>query len=706
MNTCIQAAPESHGFVRVAAGSHFVEVGNCHYNAERIIDMMRRADAKNAKVLVLNELGTTAYTCGDTFFTPDLRAGALRAIEKVRLASQRDFGGLLFIGAPIVYGNALYNCAVVIHRGSILGVVPKTYLPTNGEFDEARWFESGNGITDRSVLGKAQPLILNGVAVPFGTDLLFKATDMPAVVVGAEICEDGWATIPPHRLQALAGATVLVNLSASNELVGKSDYRRSLVTSHSAQAIAAYLYASAGDGESTTDVVYSDHCMIGENGSLLAECRPLSEEQPLIVSDIDVEHLVHDRMRTKSFRDCARFFSLMLDFRHIEFRMDPAPAPRKLARHVDPYPFVPSAVDSEAHHQRCSAVFAIQVRGLKKRFQHMARAHGAMTDWINHLMQTGQPLAVEGVSGGSDSTEVLLVACQVFDALGIPRSLLHGYSLPGFGTMKDVHENSHELMRQLGVTIKEVDIRARCLLAWQEEGFKPFGIDVSGMTVKDLVAALSLLPPGSKDVAFENKQARARTDVLMNAGFVIGTGDLSESAVGWCTYQADHMSMYNPNSGVPKTLVQHVIAWAALNQFHGQLQDVLIDIGQTVVSPHLLPPGPNGEVSQSTDDLIGPIDLRDFFLYHFLRRGCSPEKIVYLAGQAPFHTHHSEDEVRYWLALFIRRFFEQRYKHSCLPDGPKVGSVSLNPRYDCHYPSDVSPDLWLKQLKPPGAGSE
>ena len=684
---------ENLGMVRVASGSHRVEVGNCAYNSQRIIAMMTRAQGVKARILILNELGTTAYTCGDLFRQPVLLEAAQAAIEAVRVASLTVHDGMVTIGAPLQIDGVTYNCAVVIQGGKILGVVPKGYLPTYGEFHEGLWFRRGFNLRNRTI-------DLNGQKVRCGIDLLFEASDFPGLVFGIEICEDGWAVIAPHRLQALAGAVLIGNLSASNETVGKDDYREQLVVGHSSEALCGYIYASAGEGESSVDVVFGGHLMIGELGAMLARKEPLSgEDEPLIHADLDVEHLLHERTRINSFHECAEFFKPMLDhvgYQRIAFQVKAPAPPAKLARFYDARPFVPSG--GATLHKRCRQVYKIQVRGLKKRLEHLCRKRGGVKTACANWLKAGRPLAVMGISGGADSTEVLMVAIKAFDELGIPRALLHCYALPGYGTTKQTYNNSIELMKLLGVTMKEVNIRARCLLAWQEEGYKPFGIDVTGLSLEQFVEKLTKLPAGSKDLGFENKQARARTDILMNAGFVIGTGDLSEQAAGWATYNADHMSMYNPNAGVPKTLVNFLIKWAAENEFEGDLRRVLIDIAETEVSPELLPPGPDGKIAQKTNETIGPADLRDFFLYHLVRWGSRPSKIVRLALQAKFYTDYTEAEIRKWLRVFIERFFDQRFKPECQPGGPLVGSVSLNPRFKWHHPSDMVEDEFLREL--------
>ncbi|MCA9801939.1 MAG: NAD(+) synthase [Cyanobacteria bacterium HKST-UBA02] len=684
------------GFVRIAVGSHDVEVGNCAYNTDRIIAMMKRAQDVGANFLVLNELGVTAYTCANHFRSEVLRRDALTSIARIVEASRTDFSGVLLVGAPIEFDGELFNCAVVVCRGKILGVVPKTYLPNAGEFHEKLWFTRGDKLKKRFIT-------LCGQKVRIGTDLLFEARDFPGLVFGIEVCEDGWAVIPPHRLQALGGATVLFNLSASNELVAKDEYRRSMVAAHSAQSQAVYAYASAGDGESTTDLVYGGQLLIGELGGILSEAEPLSESEPFRYADVDVQHVVHERMRDGTFHDCRRAFAPLLDFDRIEFDLEAGSLPDELARRLDAYPFVPQ--DPETLNKRCRQVFKIQVRALKTRLRYLIKLRGGRDKVVADLTASGKAMAVGGISGGADSTQMLLVAVKAFDELGIPRHLLHCFTMPGFGTTSRTYNNAMKLMQLEGVTVKEVDIKERCLLAWRQEGKKPFGINLDGLSTEDFVERLRELPVGSQDLDFENKQARARTDILMNAGFVLGTGTLTELAAGWCTYNADHMSMYSVNPGVAKTLIALLIRWVAANEAEGELVDVLNDIAATAETPELLPVGKDGQQHQKSNDSLGPKDLRDFFLYHWVRWGSAPSKILYLTSQARFKEDYSVAGILTCLRQYVWRFITQRFKHSCQPDGVKLGSVSLNPRYDCHMPSDTAPDAFIAELEAYVAGA-
>lgn len=700
----------SHGFIRVAAGSPETRVADSAFNTKGVVRMMRRAQRKRVHILVLPELVLSCYTPADLFQQEPLRRASLAGLEVVRLASKTVYKGLLAVGCMIELEGNLYNCAVFMQNGEYLGVVPKSYLPTYGEFDEYRWFKVARNFKRRSI-------VLNGQTVRMGVDLLFQATDFPGLVVGAEVCEDGWGVIPPHRLMALAGGIIFLNLSASDELAGKDDYRREhLVKPHSSQAMCCYAYASTGEGESSTDMVPGGHCLIGENGSIIAEVEPFSQAEPFCYADVDVDHLLFERLRNSTFREQQEHFAALLDFDRIGFVSGANEPPKELARFVDAYPFVPQ--DPFTRDKRCKLITEIQVRGLKKRLKHLCGRYGGVEKAVQYLSEHNKPLCVIGISGGLDSTHALNIVLKVFDQLKIPRKLLHCYTLPGFGTTKRTYDNAVLLMDLNGVTKHEVDIRARCLVAWLEEGYRPFGIDLGALRTRcqglvkeklaggqdtDLVTVmleefgklLAELPAGSKDLGFENKQARARTDILMNAGFVIGTGDLSELAVGWCTFNGDHMAMYGVNAGIPKTLVHFLVRWAADYWFDGELAKVLIDVAETEVSPELLPPGKDGKIAQKTNSTIGPADLRDFFLYHQRRWGSAPEKIVYLAGFAKFHTPYTEQEVRHWLKIYITRFFSERFKHSTLPDGPKVGSISLSPRYDWHMPSDAAPTMWL-----------
>jgi NAD+ synthase (glutamine-hydrolysing) len=575
---------------------------------------------------------------------------------------------------PVVVDDQVFNCAAVLHRGRVLGVVPKSYLPNYKEFYDARYYAAAaTAHSDHATLA-------SGERVPFGTDLLFAAAGDPAVVVGVEICEDLWTPVPPSSLQALAGANLLVNLSASNEVIGKAAYRRQLVGNQSARCLAGYVYASCGVHESTTDLVFGGHCLIAENGTILAESERFRRDETLLVHDLDLERLRNERLRTTTFAEYALYAGVRRPFRRVAFDIDLTPADTSLIRAVDAHPFVPRGEGQLR--ERCEEIFHTQVAGLAKRLEHI-----------------GSPPVTIGISGGLDSTLALLVTCKTMDALSVPRAKVLALTMPGFGTTGRTLANARALMRHLGVTAREIDIRPLCLAEWKALNHLPFGIVLEGLDVDGLTAKLRQLPPERRsDLVFENVQARVRTNLLMNAGFVIGTGDVSELALGWCTYNADHMSMYNVNVSVPKTLVKFLVGWAAGHEFEGDARRTLEDIVATEISPELLPADDNGAV-QSTEGAIGPYELHDFFLYHVVRHGAAPEKVLYLARHAQFDRAYPPYRVRHWLGVFLRRFFANQYKRSVLPDGPKVGTVSLSPRGDWRMPSDAAAAAWLADLE-------
>jgi NAD+ synthase (glutamine-hydrolysing) len=659
------------GFLRVAAATPALSVADCTFNVRAMIDLLRQAEQERVALVVFPELAITGYTCADLFQHAPLLHGAVAGLKALAEATQEEFSGVAVVGLPLAVDDQVFNCAAVLHRGRILGIVPKSFLPNYKEFYERRWFSPASAARSRTIA-------LAGQEVPFGPDLLFRAADVPGLVIGVEICEDLWVPIPPSSAQAVAGATVLCNLSASNEVIGKASYRRQLVVGQSGPCIAAYVYASCGVWESTTDVVFGGHCLIAENGTLLGESKRFQRTPQLLVRDVDLDRLYVDRLRTNSFAETGLVAGCRRDFRLIEFTLDAQrnPAAPPLRRNVEAHPFVPGGTELR---ERCEEIFSTQVAGLARRLEIVGT----------------QKVAI-GISGGLDSTLALLVACKTFDALGKPRSSIQALTMPGFGTTTQTRKNAIDLMHHLGVSAREIDIREMCLAEWRALGHKPFGIPLDGLDVEQLTARLRQLPRTSwHDLVFENVQARMRTSLLMNTAFVIGTGDVSELALGWCTYNADHMSMYNPNSSIPKTLVKFLVEWAAHNEFEGATRATLLSIVATLISPELLPTDPDGKGAQDTEATVGPYELHDFFLYHFLRFGSSPEKILFLASQAAFWRSYSADEVRRWLVVFIRRFFAQQYKRSCLPDGPKVGSISLSPRGDWRMPSDGSAALWL-----------
>ncbi len=659
-----------HGFVRVAAAVPTLRVGDPAFNADRTLGLLDRAAAEGVEVVVFPEMGLTGYTCGDLFHQTVLLRTALAELDRLAGKSARGFRGLAVVGLPVVVDDQVFNCAAVLHRGQVLGLIPKSYLPNYKEFYDGRYFAAAATARSDSVR------LANGEIVPFGTDLLFHAVAEPDLIVGVEICEDLWTPVPPSSLQALAGANLLLNLSASNEVIGKAPYRRQLVAGQSGRCLAGYVYASCGVHESTTDLVFGGHCLIAENGTILAESERFQRDDQLIETDVDLDRLRGDRLRMTTFAQYGLNAGTLRTFRRIEFALEPA-ANRTLTRFVDAHPFVPQK--AETLRERCDEIFHTQVAGLAKRLEHI-----------------GTPPVTIGVSGGLDSTLALLVACKTFDALKVPRSKIVALTMPGFGTTGRTLTNARGLMKHLGVAAKEIDIRPLCLAEWKALGHLPFGIASDGLDVDGLTAKLRQVPAERRcDLIFENVQARVRTELLMNAGFVIGTGDVSELALGWCTYNADHMSMYNVNVSIPKTLVKFLVGWAAEHEFSGEARKTLEDIVATEISPELLPTDAAGAATQSTEATIGPYELHDFFLYHFLRYGAPPEKILYLAGHAKFHREYSPAEVKRWLAVFLKRFFANQYKRSTLPDGPKVGTVSLSPRGDWRMPSDAAAAAWL-----------
>ncbi|MBX9685067.1 MAG: NAD(+) synthase [Candidatus Obscuribacterales bacterium] len=665
---------DSYGFVRVGVSVPRIKVADCVYNTQQIIEQMKVAEKSGVVVLVFPELSITGYTAADLFHQEELRQSALSGLSAIAAASKTDFSGLVFVGLPLAVDDQLFNCAAAVQDGKILGIVPKSFIPNYKEFYELRWFAPASQAT-------AVEVELFGQKVPFGTDLLFPASDMPGLVVGAEICEDLWVPIPPSSYQALAGANLLVNLSASNELIGKAAYRRQLVANQSARLVAAYAYASCGTGESSTDVVFSGHSMIAENGSLLVENKRFERHSLLQFADIDLDRLKIDRLRANSFGAGKMAGN---EFRRVSFKVGSRAAAEQLAREIEAHPFVPRGKERLA--ERCEEIFNIQVAGLAKRLE-----------FVDSVVRNNR-LSI-GVSGGLDSTLALLVLCKTLDLLGLPRKKIQAFTMPGFGTTSRTKNNAHALMKQLGVDAREVDIRPLCFAEMKAVQHKPFGIDIQNMSLEEFCAKLSELPSGSQDLVFENTQARQRTSILMNSGFVIGTGDVSELVLGWCTYNADHMSMYNPNVSIPKTLVKFLVDWAADHQFDGETRVTLKDVVGTEISPELLPPGKDGKIAQKTESAVGPYELTDFFLYHLLRFGMSPPKIFYLACQAKFNKDYSKQELRSWLKLFFKRFFSSQFKRSALPDGPKVGSVSVSPRGDWRMPTDAQGAVWLAWLE-------
>ena len=639
----------NYGFIKVAAAVPHVQVADCSYNIGQIENLMRQASEKGVQLIAFPELSVTAYTCLDLFAQQTLLKNAEQALLKL-VGDTADLNLLTIVGAPLVTDNRLINAAIAFQSGKIIGVVPKTYLPNYKEFQEQRWFTSATELWDKTIS-------IGNNRYPMNSHLLFTSGQ---VKVGIEICEDLWVPVPPSSLLAMEGANILVNISASNELIGKHHYLRSLIRQQSARCMAGYVYTSAGFGESSTDLVFAGNGIIAENGNLLEESPRFTMQEQLIISEIDIENLQNDRRVNTSFMHGASTLlpeeTIVVPFALSETSGDPV-----LTRPIDPHPFTPSG---DALKERCEEIFQIQVAGLAKRMVH-----------------THSKTAVVGISGGLDSTLALLVTVMTFDALGIPRGQILGITMPGFGTTDRTYTNACDLIRSLGVTLKEISIKNACL-----QHFKDINHD-----------------PSVHDVTYENSQARERTQILMDVanqvgGMVIGTGDLSELALGWATYNGDHMSMYGVNGSIPKTLVKYLVEWVAHNRVDEASRATLLDIVDTPISPELIPADENGNIKQKTEDLVGPYELHDFFLYHFLRFGSSPAKIYFLAGQA-FNDNYDKETIKKWLYTFFRRFFQQQFKRSCLPDGPKVGSVSLSPRGDWRMPSDAMATLWLKEIE-------
>ena len=638
----------NYGFVKVAAAVPLVQVADCFYNIEKIEGLMRQASEKGVQIIAFPELSVTGYTCLDLFAQQTLLDGAEEALLQL-VSNTADLDILTIVGVPLRTENRLINAAVVFQKGAIRGVVPKTYLPNYKEFQEQRWFTSATELRESTIsIGEEE--------YPMGSHLLFRSGRLTA---GIEICEDLWVPVPPSSLLAMEGANIIFNLSASNELIGKHAYLRSLICQQSARCMAGYVYASSGFGESSTDLVFAGNGIIAENGNLLAESPRFTMEEQLVISEIDIETLQNDRQVNTSFMygtsGLPKEKAQVVDF---QVRI---PDGFSLTRPVDPHPFTPSG---EALKERCEEIFHIQVAGLAKRLVH---AHA----------QT----AVVGISGGLDSTLALLVTVMTFDALKMPRGQIIGITMPGFGTTDRTYTNACDLIRSLGVTLKEIPIKEACL-----QHFRDIDHD-----------------PSVHDVTYENSQARERTQLLMDVanqknGLVIGTGDLSELALGWATYNGDHMSMYGVNGSIPKTLVKYLVEWVANHKVDDASRLTLLDIVDTPISPELIPADENGNIKQKTEDLVGPYELHDFFLYHFLRFGSYPSKIYFLAQKA-FAGIYDNATVKKWLYTFFRRFFQQQFKRSCLPDGPKVGSVSLSPRGDWRMPSDAASRLWLEEIE-------
>jgi NAD+ synthase (glutamine-hydrolysing) len=643
------------GYVRIAAALPGLRVADIDFNTTAIIDTIEKAGELGVQVLAFPEMAITGYTLGDLVQHQTLLQKAREALDRL-LEKSAATGLVVIAGLPLVVEQKIFNCAAVLNSGRVLGVVPKTFLPTYKEFYEDRWFASGS---DR----RSDVIELAGQNVPFGTDILFKLKGIEHGIIGVEICEDLWLPLSPHEYQALAGATVLVNLSASNEILGKADWRRIMLASESGRCTAASCYVSSGIGESSNDVIYSGHAILAENGMILRESRRLSTETQLVIADIDLERLAHDRRVLTSFSAAT---TQVKPFRFIDAEVgDPAPA--KIERQLDPRPFVPEEPARRA--ERCREIFSMQVAALAQKLL------GAKKDRV-----------ILGVSGGLDSTLALLVAVKTMDFLGLPRRNVHAFNLPGFGTTTRTRGNATKLCKGLGVSFAKVNITRTCQ-----------------SHLKDLKHNAA-----TEDIVFENVQARYRTEFLFNEankldGIVLGTGDLTEIALGWCTFSGDHMSHYHINASVPKTLVRFMIRWVAEEELRQQpAQKVLYDILETPITPELQRPR-EGEIEQKSEEVIGPVELADFYLYPFIRFGMRPGKILYLANevrkQGLFEGQYTLDELYRWLISFIERFFASQFKRTCLPEGPKVGSVSLSPRGDWRMPSDAEVKIWLEDLE-------
>ena len=635
----------------MAAVSPALQVADVDGNAAKIRTAIREAADLGCQLILFPELSLTGYSCGDLFYQSLLLSEARGALGPLADLTQ-DLRVTTIVGLPLLLEGRIYNCAAVISNGALLGIVPKTFLPTTNEYYEERWFTS-------AMNNRTSSLQVNGNETPFGTDLLFRAANMPGCIMGVEICEDLWTVQPPSGEQAIAGATLLFNPSASNELLGKSDYRRDLVTQQSARCLAAYIYAGSSPGESTTDVVFGGHSLIAEYGNVLAETARFEFDTHMAVADVDLQRLENERIRNSSFSMSQG----TQPFRIINFTLHELTdiGGPSLRRPLSRSPFVPA--DRAQRTKHCREVFAIQSTGLAKR-----------------LMHTQSQKAVIGISGGLDSTLALLVITHTFDILKWSRDRILAVTMPGFGTTDRTRTNAEKLLTLLGATNQKIPIQKAVLQHFADIGHSP----------------------EIHDITYENSQARERTQVLMdlankNGGLVVGTGDLSELAMGWCTFNGDHMSMYNVNAGIPKTLVRYLVEWIAETEFSGEISEVLLDIAATPITPELLPLSTDNALQQRTEETIGPYELHDFFLFNAIRHQFSPDKILFLAQHA-FGDDYSEAEIRRWMKVFYQRFFSQQFKRSSLPDGPKVGSVALSPRGDWRMPSDANVQLWLDNL--------
>lgn len=642
-----------NGFIKVAAAIPSVKVADCSYNVQQIESLIAMAEGKGVEVIVFPELCITGYTCQDLFKQTLLLEQAETSVLML-LDFTRKLDIISIVGVPVVVGDLLLNCAAVIQKGDLLGLVPKTYLPNYSEFYEKRWFASSQDLQPSEIRFAGNKIVVT----PQPT--LFRTCD--GAMFGVEICEDVWAPVPPSCNLALSGADIIFNLSASDELIGKHDYLKGLVAQQSARMISGYVYSGCGFGESTQDVVYGGNAIAYENGQLLAESERFALDSQLIITQIDVEKIRNERRTNSTYINAQRGHDSRIVNAHTVMPRD-----FELIRDVDPHPFIPKTDDME---KSCDEIFSIQVAGLAKRLVH-----------------TGCKTVVVGISGGLDSTLALLVCVRTFDKLQLSRKGIVGVTMPGFGTTDRTYNNAVNLMKSLGITLREISIADAV-----KQHFNDIGHDIN-----------------VHDVTYENSQARERTQILMDlsnqlGALVIGTGDLSELALGWATYNGDHMSMYGVNAGVPKTLIKYLVKFVAMSEDSDETRSILLDIIDTPISPELIPADEAGNITQKTEDLVGPYELHDFFLYHIIRFGYRPSKIFMLArkafdGSNPEAPFYDDETIKKWLTIFLRRFFNQQFKRSCLPDGPKVGSVSLSPRGDWRMPSDASSALWLKECE-------
>ncbi len=640
------------GFIKVAAIAPPLKVADIEYNLNQIYEFAEKAENVEAKIVVFPELCITGYTLGDLFHQRIILDKTEEALIALRNFSLK-LKSVIIVGLPLEREGKLFNCAALIRQGSILGIVPKTYIPNYKEFYEERWFASGRDLI-------AKEILIDGYKIPFGTDLLFPIQGIKGAILGMEICEDLWVPVPPSSYQAVNGATIIANLSASNDLIGKADYRKELVKQQSARGICGYIYASCGVHESTTDLVFGGHSLIAENGSMLAESKRFERNGEMIISEIDIEHLLHDREKTSSFGETIHDIPKK-EFRRIDIQLSITNI-QHLTRFIDDHPFVPNNLSERD--KRAEEIFSIQTAGLAKRIEF-----------------SGMKNLVIGVSGGLDSTLALLVAVKTCKILNLPLTNIKAFTMPGFGTSLGTQYNAEKLAEGLGVSFETINIIKGCEAHFED--------------IKQ--------NPENQDVTFQNVQARYRTMLLMNKanqlhGLVMGTGDLSETALGWCTFTGDQISHYNVNASVPKTLVSYLVKWVSEQKDFQNVKEILNSILATPISPELIKEKDANIITQKTEDLVGPYELHDFFLYHFMRWGSTASKILFLTKLA-FRDKYSEEVIKKWLKVFLERFFSNQWKRSVMPDGPKVGSVSLSPRGDLRMSSDTEVKLWLEDLE-------